>query len=54
MSKTLAQLFNRFEPDDSKFRKIIDGTLVENVRINKELKFIEVDIIPDETDVCSV
>ena len=44
MSKKLVELFNRFETDDGSYSKILNECTVKNVRINKELKYVEADV----------
>ncbi len=44
MAKTLAELFNRFEPN-SRQRDILTSGIAENVRINRELKIVEADTV---------
>ncbi|MBQ7968248.1 MAG: PolC-type DNA polymerase III [Clostridia bacterium] len=48
MSKTLIELFNRFDAGDTKYERLLKECPVKNVKINKELKFVEVDIEPSE------
>ena len=48
MSKALKEVFNRFETDDIKYEKIISECFVKNVKVNKALKFAEVDVIAPE------
>ena len=43
MAKTLGELFNRFEADEQ-YGEILNSGIVENVRINRELKIVEADI----------
>lgn len=44
MSKTLLELFNRFEPD-SKYRRIMEDCIVDKTRINRELMLVEADVL---------
>ncbi len=44
MSKTLLELFNRYEPEEQD-RKILESGIIENVRINREHKLVEADAL---------